>query len=1002
MKTLKKIITSFAIVGIVTSSSSVVFAQSYDELSGTSFVDTSGGSSWTNTDPSASIGYGNLGSDNTGYSWNDFNPYTPVSYNDLSNTSFPDASTNFGNVSCIGCATTQTPVYTPISNTGSVYTPISNTGSTYTPISNTASTYTPISNFGSIYTPISNTATVFTPITTTSYDIYNPVTSWYTTPVTTSVGYNYGYNTGYNYTTPMWNTTTIFGGGTTCNNAAGYYLSGSSCVKQCTNAASVIYPNQCPEPLLHPVTPIINCNSYPGYFYSNGQCIKQCSNNVTVTYPNTCPNPVPNQCDTTNGYYSNGAQCVKQCTNGTSVIFPNTCPTVTPLTCDNANGYYLSGNVCTKYCQSTNGYVTYPNQCPAPTQTCDIANGYYLNGAQCIKQCGNGVTAVYPNQCPTQQQCDTANGYYYNGSQCMKQCTNGTSVTYPNQCPVQQSCDTQNGYYLQNGVCIKSCPNGGTVTQPNQCPIIPPVVTCDNANGYYYTGSVCVKYCQSINGNVTYPNVCPNPTPAPTPQPTCDTYGGYYYSNGSCIKNCPNGGAVTQPNQCPIVTPTTTCDNGNGYYYNLTTCVKYCQSTNGYVTYPNQCPNPVPTPAPYYPVPVPNPVQTQVCYDGSVISAYAVCPSPYKVCPDGSFVSPNGYCPVVNYPAPQVAPVINNVITSIPTQIANTSARCNGIGLIPNNTPSVAWFEYGTSENLGAKTAVANIGTANTSPFTNLLTNLKPNTEYFCRAVMANSLGVVRGDIVHFVTKSKATYYPVATVKKTVKTTKKAKVSTPVSTVVTCSDGTTLPSSGTVNGTDAASMLEVGQKAMSFTLTKTKGDISPNSLASYFLAFKNESSSNLTDAKITLRLPEEMTLVNSNLGAYDARTHELTVAFPVMTPSQAGGIEIQVGIAKEAIIGKSIAVQAHASYVIPPKTSKGKALTDEVSAYAVSTITSAPLTQVEQPAKVKEVKKDAGTTAGNFLPNTIVEWVALFAILLIIIVLVRTIKESYEGKKSHH
>ncbi len=886
----------------IASSPALSFAQSYDDLSGTSFGSTGSGYSWSDFNPSTPVNYNDYSdnnfdsnTNNSGYSWTDFNPYTPVSYSDLNNTNFYDSSTNYGNVSCVGCDTTswqnQNPVYTPITTSPVTYTPISTSPITYTPITTTP-----------WYTP----SPTYAPVTTVIDYYTTPSTNWYTQPT---------------WTAPVYQTIT-------CNNSAGYYLSGNTCIKQCTNGQTVVFPNNCPTPgPVGPPTPVPTCNTANGYYFSNGQCVKNCPNNVIVTQPNQCP-----------------------------IVTP-------PVICDNANGYYLSGNTC-------------------------------------IKQCTDGQTVVFPNNCPAPAPvCDMVNGYYYNGSVCIKQCPNRTSVMYPSQCPAQPpiSCDTANGFYLQNGSCIKSCPNNVIVTQPNACPFIPPVVTCDNNNGYYYNGSVCIKFCQSINGYVTFPNNCPNPTPTPPPVPTCDTMNGFYFSNGQCVKNCPNNVVVTQPNQCPFIPPVVTCDNANGYYYNLTTCVKFCQSINGYVTFPNNCPTPQPIP---YPVPVPVPTQTQVCFDGSVISAYAVCPSPYKVCPDGNLVSRNGYCPVIQAPIVIPPPAINSVITSIPTQIANTSARCNGIGLIPNNTPSVAWFEYGTNPTLGLKTAIANIGSANISPFTNLLTNLKPSTEYFCRAVMANERGTVRGEVVSFTTKKTAVYYPVATKTVVTKKTKAVKVVIPVKKEIICSDGSIIEGAGEANGKDGISMLEMGQKALSLSFVKTKGDVSPNSLVSYFVTFKNDSISNLVNTKLTVLLPEEMTLLKASLGSYDPRTRELTLAYPVMTPGQSGSLELEIGVAKDALIGKSVAVQAIVSYTLPPKTASGKALTDEVIAYAVSTIVSTPLSAV--PAPVKEEIKKSESSKNSFLPNTVVEWVVLFAILLIIIVLVRSIRESYKGKETHH
>ena len=613
--------------------------------------------------------------------------------------------------------------------------------------------------------------------------------------------------------------------------------------------------------------------------------------------------------------------------------FSWTTPNFGGNTCNTSAGYYSSGSSCILYCQNTGNYVNYPNTCPRPTPLptplptpvyeCDNVNGYYLTGTTCVKQCANGTSVIYPNQCtlspimctlevrlcpdgkimprdpnctwrsdrclaPPITQCDNINGYYLTGSSCIKQCTNGTSVVYPNQCapdvPTPRVCNADGGYFLSNNICIKNCPNNVTVQYPNQCPNTPPTQQCDTANGYYLSNGSCVKNCQ-YGGTVVYPNQCQNYNPQPVPQP--------------------------QPIQ--------QCDTANGYYYNFTSCVKYCSSTNGYVTYPNTCP------INYIPVPVPTPTQNQTCYDGSIISAFSVCPSSFQVCPDGSMISRYSVCPI-RYQPPVVFPqmVVNNVITSIPTQITNTSARCNGIGLIGNNLSSVAWFEYGTSQNLGSKTAVANIGSAETSPFTNLLTGLRPNTDYFCRAVMANDLGVIKGDIVHFTTKRVVVYYPTTIVKKVTHTVKKTVV---VKKEIICSDGSAVEtsngSSNSINISDsnsALSMLESGKKALSLTIVKTKGDVAPNKIVDYFVEFKNESATNLTDATVTVTLPAEMTLLKSTAGSYDTRTHEIVVAYPVLAPGQSSTLEIEVGVAKEAIIGKSVAVQVHSTYSIPPMT----------------------------------------------------------------------------------
>ncbi len=93
-----------------------------------------------------------------------------------------------------------------------------------------------------------------------------------------------------------------------------------------------------------------------------------------------------------------------------------------------------------------------------------------------------------------------------------------------------------------------------------------------------------------------------------------------------------------------------------------------------------------------------------------------------------------------------------SVTTSDASLISTRSATMNA-NINPNNAPTSAWFEYGTTLNLGQTTAVDSIGSGGTNfSFSRSLTGLAPNTRYYFRAVAENSHGRTPGLIFNFLT----------------------------------------------------------------------------------------------------------------------------------------------------------------------------------------------------------------------------------------------------------
>ncbi len=464
--------------------------------------------------------------------------------------------------------------------------------------------------------------------------------------------------------------------------------------------------------------------------------------------------------------------------------------------------------------------------------------------------------------------------------------------------------------------------------------------------GTYYNPPIIAQTGSGIISN----QVIQNPTPTQQCSYTQDAYTSSYTNNyPTCSKVCTNGLTVagnttcTAPNPIYNPTPTYVCSNGQT------------------VTYLSQCPtvvNPV-----TYPTPIIN--YTPTYYQPAVVAQQPV------------------------YRAPDVIK-FNNVVTSVPTQITQTSARCNGIGLIANGAPSTAWFEYGETANLGRVTATASIGSNETAPFANVLTNLKPHTTYYCRAVMQNQYGTVKGEIVRFTTKDTAVRYvaPAPVAKKTV--TKTVTKQAETSRIVTCSDG----SSFTVGSNTTARTINEGQKLMTLTVEKTEGDLVATKQVGYRLVYKNMSDTPLTNVNIKVTIPAEIAITNISAGSYDNDTHQLTVMVGNIAPYQEGTVTWTGKVLNGVLEGRSLVTTAYLMYSLV--TTNGQLISDEVTAYVVGNVMSSYATTGEKHVIGADDSR-------GFLPQSLVEWLALIAILFIIFILGRSIASAYnKDKDAHH
>jgi hypothetical protein len=99
-----------------------------------------------------------------------------------------------------------------------------------------------------------------------------------------------------------------------------------------------------------------------------------------------------------------------------------------------------------------------------------------------------------------------------------------------------------------------------------------------------------------------------------------------------------------------------------------------------------------------------------------------------------------------------------------------------------------------------------------------------------------------------------------------------------------------------------------------------------------------------------------------------------------------------VRVKSEAQAGKTLVTTGYVLYMIPDATGKAP-VQDEVTAYVVDTVLSA--TNVSSQEEETTAKKVIGKGAIRFLPQTLIEWLALVAILFIIAILGRSVYASF-------
>ena len=510
----------------------------------------------------------------------------------------------------------------------------------------------------------------------------------------------------------------------------------------------------------------------------------------------------------------------------------------------------------------------------------------------------------------------------------------------------------------------------------------------------------CKKYC-SINGyyynsQSDFNNYCK----APVVNIYCSINGQYYSSQSAYDAYCKN----TQTWYCSL----------NGSTYNTqdsynTGCRLYCTYNGYYYNTQNEFNNICKAPTTMYCALNGQTYSTNQSYaDGckkycSINGYYYTTENEYSnYCK--TVTAPTWYCTVnsrtyysqndYNNYCRNIITINHRVVTTVPTQIMQNSAKCNGVAMIANGVNTNGYFEYGATQSLGHNTNSGNIGNQMNTQYSSLITNLKPNTLYYCRAVIVNANGTYKGELMSFRTASDyVKYIPVVTApkpKQVVTYVKSKKVITYVAPKsdkggidITCQD---------VDGNK--DIIKSGEKLATVRIEAISNQITKGGVVDYKVTYKNTSELTLSNVIAKITAPKDMTFVDKNIGEYDAIENSITIEDARVRTGETVEKIIKLKVDDNATAGKSLVLNSYLSYEV--LDTKGKTLKDEVTAYVISTVTD---TNKDSNTKTNDIEKSSKSI--SVLPSTLLEWVAILALIMILFVLGRVILRDVKGLGSN-
>ena len=341
--------------------------------------------------------------------------------------------------------------------------------------------------------------------------------------------------------------------------------------------------------------------------------------------------------------------------------------------------------------------------------------------------------------------------------------------------------------------------------------------------------------------------------------------------------------------------------------------------------------------------------QTLVCQDTTAINYGGTLPcryqTYYQTCQDTTAINYGGTLPC-RY-QPYYPPVNNNsltVITTQATQISERSAQLNSLinsgSTYGYNSPTNAWFEWGTTINLGNKTTTTAVGSLPSVQHADTLTGLNPGTTYYFRAVAENSYQRSVGSILSFCTNGQKIikYIPVP--------------------VKNLSSHVLISSSVDRN------------QAIVPTIDNTRPH--PGDEINYTINYQNVGNASVTNLTLQAFLPKEVDYISSSPNNPNISDNTLLFNLGTLKAEGQGVVTIKVRVKDTAVAGTNLDFPATLSYI--DVSGQPQSINTTVSAQVWSSPTSS---------------LGAFAFGAGFFPESIFGWLLLIALILVLIYLVR-------------
>ncbi len=233
------------------------------------------------------------------------------------------------------------------------------------------------------------------------------------------------------------------------------------------------------------------------------------------------------------------------------------------------------------------------------------------------------------------------------------------------------------------------------------------------------------------------------------------------------------------------------------------------------------------------------------------------------------------------------------IITQSASPVYQNSALLNG-SVNPNNGATTAWFQWGTTTNLGNTTSAQPVGAGNNYVnYSAALTGLSPNATYYFRAVASNSRGTVYGAILSFTTQASSPVVVSQPINYQPAQPQVIYVSTPVKTTTT----------------------NFSSSLILLVSNSDKGVAKVDEEINYNVVYKNISQQKLSDAVLKVTIPIETDFLGANPSAVSVDGNNIIYKIGDLGIGEQGTLNIKVKVNNRAKTNDTLIFAALLEYL---------------------------------------------------------------------------------------